>query len=253
MSPKLTSRFCLSLSAALFLAGLGTGFAQGFQLPEPENLQILPKDISSRELRETMRNFSQSLGVQCEFCHVGRAGDPSSFDYAADKKGHKKKARIMMKMTSAINETYLPELGGEPEERMHVTCMTCHRKLAEPVTLQDALAKKINEEGIDSALSRYERLKKQYYGSFAYDFSPGTLANLAERLGREGKAQEAFQILDLESKEHPDSHLTHMVRATLLMQAGNREAAGDSLQKALELAPRQFKGRIERQLQRLQP
>ena len=147
MSLKLSSRFCLSLFVGLFCAGLGTGFAQGFQLPEPENLQILPKNISSRELRETMRNFSQSLGVQCEFCHVGRAGDPSSFDYAADKKGHKKKARLMMKMTTAINETYLPELGGEPEKRMHVTCMTCHRKLAEPVTLQDALAKKINEEG----------------------------------------------------------------------------------------------------------
>lgn len=44
----------------------------------PQNLKVLPKDISAKELGETMKGFATGLGVRCETCHVGR-GPSQSF------------------------------------------------------------------------------------------------------------------------------------------------------------------------------
>ena len=38
---------------------------------DPKNLQVLPKDISSENLKNTMRGFSMGVGMRCETCHVG--------------------------------------------------------------------------------------------------------------------------------------------------------------------------------------
>jgi hypothetical protein len=44
------------------------------QVPDKfTNLQVFPKDISSKELISTMRGFCFSLGVRCEYCHAGKA------------------------------------------------------------------------------------------------------------------------------------------------------------------------------------
>jgi hypothetical protein len=43
---------------------------------DPQNLKVLPEDISSEELSNTMKGFAMGLGVRCETCHVGEAGKP---------------------------------------------------------------------------------------------------------------------------------------------------------------------------------
>ncbi|MEQ8762941.1 MAG: c-type cytochrome [Planctomycetota bacterium] len=77
----------------------------------PENLTVLPKDITPRELNRVMREASIGLGVRCWACHVGEEGrDLSTFDFVSDEKPMKEAARVMLRMVMDINEKHLPKL-----------------------------------------------------------------------------------------------------------------------------------------------
>lgn len=116
------------------------GQAPAWTPPDPTNLQVVPKDISKRELVQTMRRFTMSLGVRCEFCHVGEGNDLSKFDFASDDKRQKRNARLMMTMTRDINA----KLADVPEPRAAgtaaVTCYTCHRGETKPATVRPQAA-----------------------------------------------------------------------------------------------------------------
>jgi hypothetical protein len=94
--------------------------------PAPQNLQILPKDIPREQLIATMRGYAEGLGVMCNYCHVqeGRGGRN---DMASDEKPPKKTARVMMQMTTHINETLAAEIGKPAADVTKVQCATCHR------------------------------------------------------------------------------------------------------------------------------
>lgn len=92
----------------------------------PRNLQVLPQDIPQPRLFDTMRTWSQSLGVQCSHCHV-----PGNF--AADDNPNKNKARGMVRMTAEINTRLLPPIVGSAEAP-RITCHSCHRGAAIPET-----------------------------------------------------------------------------------------------------------------------
>ena len=63
------------------------------------NLQVLPKDISSKALQGIMvDDFQDALGVSCNFCHAEEK-DSHHLDYASDAKPEKEIARGMMRMT----------------------------------------------------------------------------------------------------------------------------------------------------------
>jgi hypothetical protein len=100
-----------------------------------KNIQVL-KGIPVSHLEATMRLFSASLGVGCNYCHVFRQGAPPQMD--SDDKETKKKAREMIKMVREINERNF-------EGKMEVSCATCHRgnpkplHVAEPLTEPAAL------------------------------------------------------------------------------------------------------------------
>ena len=67
--------------------GTGQGSAQGGRpmrnFPPPTNLQVLPKDLTGRQVRDIMETWAGSLGVKCEFCHtadpknIGPNGTPA--------------------------------------------------------------------------------------------------------------------------------------------------------------------------------
>src|SRR5882672_10879741 len=63
----------------------------------PQNLQVLPKDISRQDLIGAMRLFNQALGVQCDHCHVAR-------EFAKDDKPTKNVARAMIRMVHSLRE-----------------------------------------------------------------------------------------------------------------------------------------------------
>src|SRR5258707_6542380 len=74
---------------------------------EFENLQVLPKDISTKDLKQIMVDeFQDGLGVGCGYCHVKKEGS-LLLDYPSDEKPEKQIARAMMRMTLDINKTYL--------------------------------------------------------------------------------------------------------------------------------------------------
>src|SRR4051812_45118087 len=70
------------------------------RVSEYKNLQVLPKDISSKQLQQIMVDeFQDGLGVSCGYCHVQEKGS-MHLDYASDEKPEKEIARLMIKMTN---------------------------------------------------------------------------------------------------------------------------------------------------------
>lgn len=135
MQSRLFGVFVASLTLAVstpFLLGQDSA-PQGQQrprrpLPKPTNLQVLPKDIQPEQLIHIMRGVAGSLGVECNFCHVP-GPKPREMNFASDDKPEKATARIMMRMTQAMNDQYMSQIhdpDATPEDKQ-VTCGTCHR------------------------------------------------------------------------------------------------------------------------------
>jgi photosynthetic reaction center cytochrome c subunit len=96
--------------------------AAGQKLAEEQfkNIQAL-KGIPADQLIPAMQFISASLGVECEFCHVHDKMD-------SDDKKPKKIARQMITMMLDIDKNNF-------EGRLEVTCYTCHRGAAMPVSI----------------------------------------------------------------------------------------------------------------------
>ena len=85
-----------------------------------KNIQAL-KGIPADQLIPAMQFISASLGVECEFCHVHEKMD-------SDDKKPKKIARQMITMMLDIDKNNF-------EGRLEVTCNSCHRGAAMPVSI----------------------------------------------------------------------------------------------------------------------
>jgi len=98
---------------------------KGPPMPEPKNLKLL-KGMSGEQVIETMRSFRVALGVQCNYCHV------QGTDFASDENPKKEIARTMLSMAREINAKF-PQDG-----KRRVSCYTCHRGSAMPLTAPPA-------------------------------------------------------------------------------------------------------------------
>jgi hypothetical protein len=117
-------------AAVVSLLGVALSAGQTAPAPRPpmaeevfKNVQVL-KGIPVNQFMETMGFFSASLAADCTFCHVTESG--GSWEKYADDNAHKRTARRMLLMVSAINRD---NFGG----RQVVTCYTCHRGGNRPV------------------------------------------------------------------------------------------------------------------------
>jgi photosynthetic reaction center cytochrome c subunit len=90
-----------------------------------KNIKVL-KDIPAGQLVPSMQFMAASLGVECEFCHV-------EHQMEKDDKKPKEVARKMIGMELEINEENF-------DKRVEVTCYTCHRGAAKPVSVPAILA-----------------------------------------------------------------------------------------------------------------
>ena len=109
----------------------------------PKNLKVLPKNLSVDDVKKIMKTFTKSLGVKCDFCHVGvpQEGKPfPKFDFAADDKPEKNIARKMIAMVDSININYISQMG-EPDFEQ-ITCVTCHMGNVKPMVSVDSLMRK---------------------------------------------------------------------------------------------------------------
>jgi hypothetical protein len=124
----LTVAFVAVVGASIYAQGQTP--PQGQQARTPQNLQVLPKDMTFQQVQQTMRTFTAALGVECSHCHVGTMQERAKDDNP--KKGITRK---MLAMTMAINNDLLKDVG-EPAAAgtLKVTCFTCHRGAIKPLT-----------------------------------------------------------------------------------------------------------------------
>lgn len=102
--------------------------------PTWKNLKVLPQNISKDSLTHLMENYSISLGVKCNYCHVPSKVKPTELDFASDAKIEKEIARGMIGMTNDINAKYFqPHFPNPKPDQVHVVnCVLCHRGTANP-------------------------------------------------------------------------------------------------------------------------
>ena len=182
------------------ILGACLGSPAAAQVPEKfTNLQYFPKTTDRGSLIQTMRGFSFSLGVRCEYCHAAKDGDPpEKRDFASDEKETKKTARAMLRMVDAINQEYIAKLGSQTTNR--ISCVTCHHGLGKPKGIEPTLSETLEAKGVPDAITQYKDLRKQYYGGAQYDFSETPLNQLAETLNRSGKTKEAVAIMEMNAE-----------------------------------------------------
>jgi hypothetical protein len=84
---------------------------------EQKNVQLLT-NLSDWQLGAVMDNFTASLGVHCDFCHV-RNEQTKTWDFPSDAKQEKKTAREMIRLVLDVNEKNF-------HGHTVVGCYTCH-------------------------------------------------------------------------------------------------------------------------------
>jgi hypothetical protein len=236
--PMLTTLFVIGLVVSTpfsLVAVLLAATPALAQFPDKfSNLQVLPKDISKSDLQATMRGFAFALNVRCPFCHVQNAD--KKMDFPADDKDQKKTTRVMLQMVATINRDYVSKIG-KPSP-VQVQCVTCHRGLTQPRTLNSVLAEAIEKQSIDEAIKQYHDLRSQYYGTGEYDFGETPLNQLAESLLAKGKNKEAVAIMETNfAANNPTSVWSYHLLA--MSHQANREIdkAKADYSKVFELHP----------------
>jgi len=203
----------------------------------PQNLKVLPSDISSEKLGDTMKSFAMGLGVRCETCHVGEPNTPlETFDFESDEKDMKRKARVMIDMVQEINGGFVAELNNiEDAQRVEVRCVTCHRGLPQPKLIQDVLDETLAEGGVDAAINEYNKLRTKYYGSHSYDFSEFNLPMYVQQLAARDQAEMAITLARINTENFPESYYSFFVLAELYRSVAQIDAAIDSYTRAAGL------------------
>jgi tetratricopeptide (TPR) repeat protein len=221
------------------------------QLPDSfTNLKVLPKNISRDDLLATMRGFTEALGVRCGDCHVRKGeGRSARFDFPADDKVMKRRARVMLRMVRTINHRYLDSLPERVTPNVSVTCITCHGGVERPEPIEDIVNQALDAAGVDSAAAVYRHLRERYYGARAYDFTDRPLVVLAGSLARAGKNDQAMGMLKLNLEFLPKSAMTYATMGEIHERAGEKDQAIAAYTKALQIEP--DNRMIQRQLQRL--
>ncbi len=223
------------------------------QVPDKfTNLKVLPKEISKQDLISTMRAFSSALGEHCDYCHVHKDGNPrNDMDWAADDLKAKTTARVMMQMIHTINATEIPKITTAHLDRVEVRCRTCHHGQARPILIEDVLTGAYQAAGIDSVETKYEELRKEYYGSDTFNFGEGMLPSLGEKLAGQGKPAETVKFAEYNLRWFPQSGVAHLMLGQAHAAAGEKDAAVEDLKKAVELDP-SLEENAQRILSRLQ-
>ena len=82
------TRYSAAAVVAFGLAAISsTTVGQQSPFKPPSNLRVLPKDTKLAEVIPVMKNFTQALGVRCQFCHSYTGTDPDAlenFDFPGD-------------------------------------------------------------------------------------------------------------------------------------------------------------------------
>ena len=197
------------------------------------NTKVIPHSTPVPQVLAMMRGISGDLGVRCQFCHVGKEGQPlSQFDFPSDDKRTKLVARQMMSMLQEVNRR-LDTIPARPTPGLRATCGTCHRGLNRPMPLATHMVETATVSGADSAVRSYRALRARYYGRDAYDFGEPTLNMAAFQLARAGKYDEALALLKLNEEQYPASSSVYANRGNVVLLRGDTAAATAAFREAV--------------------
>lgn len=223
--------------------------------PPLQNLQYFPKDIARDSLTQIMRGFAMSLGVRCEFCHAMREGAPPpqpgqnpQLNYASDEKDNKKIARYMLRMTDSINHKLLPGIPNRDNPPTTIGCVTCHRGVMKPTTIEAVLMSTTGEMGVDTAIARYRMLRDDMAAG-RYNFSEQPVIEVSRKLGAAGKHADGIKLLEMLHEFYPNSQQIDFEIAALQLASGNRDGAIARYRAVLQKNPNDR--RAQQALQRL--
>jgi hypothetical protein len=106
---------------------------QQHEPPKLVNLKVFPKNVPYRVLDHQMDEWSDALGVRCNFCHE-RNAQTGKMDFPSDAKPEKTTARHMFLMMGKINKKYFGAKKDSLGMMMTtgVNCNTCHHGVAFP-------------------------------------------------------------------------------------------------------------------------
>ena len=228
MRPLLVGLGLVALSGALGAQ------APGHWPPDSlSNTRVIPHATPVIQVVGMMRNFTGDLGVRCQFCHVGREGQPlEQFDFISDEKRTKLTARQMMLMVQEINRR-VDTIPGRTTPGLQVTCATCHRGVSRPAPLFTVIADAAIAAGADSATRAYRALRERYLIRGVYDFGEPSLNTAAFRLGRASKFDEAFALLKLNEEMFPSSSAMYVIRGNINLMRADTNAAAAAFREAV--------------------
>jgi hypothetical protein len=197
---------CIALMAAG--AGLMAATSQAnAQLPKsPQNLQVLPKELSTSAVFTIMLDMAGALGVTCGSCHPG--GDNPTWDstnFTGDVKPMKATAREMFRLTKRLNDELLPATVRNGVAPVPVTCATCHRGASRPVAITDTIFTVFQTQGADSAIAEYRRIREQYAGRMTFDLTDYPFRVVVSRVIQAGRVPDAIKLLEFGKTVFPDS------------------------------------------------
>jgi hypothetical protein len=209
------------------------------QIPEKfVNLRVLPKDIARDSLVQIMRGFSFALGVRCQHCHSG--GDGVSFvgvSFDSDDKPAKRNARFMLQMVDSLNRSILAAMPVRSTPPVAVGCVTCHRALPRPITIETWVLNMIDRAGADSAVRAYKNLRTNRSLDGSFDFTPQRMIEVARHLSVAGKTAEAITILEMTLESSASNVQIVSMLAEMHRQRGEREKAIERYRQVLQAAP----------------
>jgi tetratricopeptide (TPR) repeat protein len=212
--------------------------------PPPKNLQVLPNDTARPALIQRMREFSFALGVRCQYCHVG--GNGVSFDgvvFESDEKLPKQKARAMMRMVDALNTSVLPQLPGRASSGATVDCVTCHRGLPVPKTIDTVLLETVEHDGAAAAVQKYRDLRAKESMMGRWDFDEWRVNEVARVLQERKNPDAAIALLEMNGEFYPQSTAVDTQLAELFRARGDTAKALERYRAALRKDPNNSRAR----------
>ncbi len=253
MKRALRSIGALGIVLLIGVSALAQSPAGGGEAISPmTNLQVWPKDASPAQVLQTMEAFNESLGVECNYCHVDG-------NYASDAKREKRVARQMILLRDSINVMLAAFVGKPagagptsgsalPGAPVRVLCRSCHRGLPIPMQLADVVTEAAARGGAAAGLAKYAELRTLYYGGQEYDFNnENTLLTIAQRAITAKEPDAAIPYLLTNLEHFPKSARTYQAMAQAKNAKGDRQGAIKDLEKAVELDPTSAQARTQLQ------
>jgi tetratricopeptide (TPR) repeat protein len=140
-------------------------------------------------------------------------------------------------MVDSLNRSILAAMPSRSAPPVVVQCVTCHRALPRPMTIETYVLNMIDAAGADSAVRAYKNLRTNRSLDGSFDFTSQRMIEVARHLSVAGKTAEAIAILEMNLEFNANAFQVVSMLADLHRQRGEREKAIERYRETLRLAP----------------